>query len=54
MEATAPSPSGEEMSREAAMTTRTTRRGIVSRRMGIIAAAMGFISFALGYILHPM
>jgi len=36
------------------MTTRTTKRGIFSRRMGAIAAAMGFISFALGYLIHPM
>jgi hypothetical protein len=36
------------------MTTRTSRRGIFSRRSAIVAAAMGLISFALGYLLHPM
>jgi hypothetical protein len=36
------------------MTTRTTRRGIFSRRIGLVAAAMGFASFALGYLIHPM
>jgi len=54
VEDTAPNPVGEGTSREAAMTTRTTRRGIFSRRMGVIAAAMGFVSFALGYLIHPM
>jgi preprotein translocase subunit SecG len=34
-------------------TTRTAKRGILSRRTLIVANAMVLISFALGYLLHP-